>query len=493
LDVAFFKTHRLLDRLAPYASSVRRSAIPFRRRLVAGPLVLEDFAFRTINIWFLEEGGKLMNHLVLNGGKKLVEKEHVKWPQVTQRDREAVMRVLDRGVFWGTYAPEVRALEKEWAEYTGSAYALTCNSGTAALHMAVAAADIGPGDEVITSSLTFVASATCAMYSNAIPVFVDVDPRTFNIDVNKLEKKISKKTKAIIPIDLHGLPADYDEINAIAKKHNLIVIADACQSHGATYKGKKTGTLAEMSCFSMNGLKNLTGGDGGLFTTDNKLFHQKADQLRVFGEIVVEGQPRNYNSQDIGWMYRLLEMPAAFVRSRLVSLDDENTVRMQNAEYLTKHLHKIPGLVPPYIPEDRTSAYHHYRIRFDPKALGLNISPRLFRAKMQKVLDAEGVQAQRWQTRPVQTQTLFTKRMGYGKGCPWSCPYGEGNNVIYSPDDYVETQKIIDDSIIFHDAIYPPNGIELMEQYVAVFEKVWNNMDELMDVNIEENESYLID
>lgn len=434
-----------------------------------------------------------MTQLAVNGGNKIIEKEHVKWPQVTKKDREAVNRVLDRGVFWGTYAPEVRSLEREWAEYVGSKYSLSCNSGTAALHMAIAAADIGPGDEVITSSLTFVASAMCALQSNAIPVFVDVDPKTFNIDVNKIEEKITEKTKAIIPIDLHGLPADMDEINAIAKKYNLVVIADSCQSHGARYKGRKTGTLADMSCFSMNGLKNLPGGDGGLFNTDVEEYKQKADQLRVFGEVVVEGQPRNYDSQDIGWMYRYLEMPAAFVRSRLTSLDEENIIRRQNAEYLTQNLSKYTGIIPPYIPNDRTSVYHHYRIRFNPEALGLNISPILFRAKIQKALIAEGVQAQRWQTRPVQTQTIFKKRIGYGKGCPWTCPYGEGNKVIYGSEDYIETQKILDDSIVFHDPIYPPNGIELMEQYVAVFEKLWNNMDEVININIDENEPYLRD
>ena len=429
-----------------------------------------------------------MAKLAINGGPKANPTGHRKYPVLTQADRDAVNRVLDREVFWGISGPEIVGLEKEWAEFVGSKYALSCNSGTAGLHMAVAAAGVQPGDEVITSSLTFVASAMCALEHNAIPVFVDVDPRTFCMDVTKLEAKITEKTKAIIPVDLHGMACDYDEINAIAKKYNIPVIADACQSHGATYKGRSVGTLADISVFSMNGLKNLECGDGGLFNTDNLDYYEKANKLRVFGETIKAGVPRDYDSQDIGWCYRMLEMPAAYARSKLTHLADDNKIRQANAERLTAGLQGLPGLITPYVPEDRTSVWHYYRIRFDPKALGINMDPNEFRARIQKALIAEGCEAKRWQTRPVQKQGLFLKKTGYGYGCPWTCPYGSGKPVHYGEEDYLVTEQILKDSIVFYDPLYPPNGAEVIDNYIAAFKKIWENMDEVLDFEIDMND-----
>jgi perosamine synthetase len=428
-----------------------------------------------------------MANLAINGGAQANPQGHIHYPILTQQDRDAVNRVLDSGIFWGISGPEITGLEAEWNQYIGSKHTLSCNSGTAGLHMAVAAVGVQPGDEVITSSLTFVASAMCALEHNAIPVFVDVDPRTFCMDPKKLEAKITEKTRAIIPVDLHGMACDYDEINAIAKKYNIPVIADSCQSHGAVYKGKKVGTLADISVFSLNGLKNLECGDGGLLNTDNDVYFDKANQLRVFGEELKEGTPRDYDSKEIGWCYRMLEMPAAYARSKLTRLDAGNRIRQQNGAYLTAGLQGLPGLIPPYVPKDRTSVYHYYRIRFDPKALGLSISPNEFRARIQKALQAEGVDAKRWQTRPVQRQTLFLKKTGYGHGCPWTCPYGSGKPVHYSEEDYRITERILQDSIVFYDPLFPPNGTDLMDRYIAAFKKLWANMDEVLDFPLDLN------
>lgn len=432
-----------------------------------------------------------MAKLAINGGPQINPEGHKKYPVLTQQDRDAVNRVLDRGVFWGIAGPEITGLEREWGEYVGTKHALTCNSGTAGLHMAVAAVGVKPGDEVITASLTFVASALCALEHNAIPVFVDVDPRTFCLDPKKLEAKITEKTKAIIPVDLHGMACDMDEINAIARKYDIPVIADSCQSHGAYYKGRKVGTLADISVFSLNGLKNLECGDGGLLNTDSDEYYDKANKLRVFGETLKPGVPRDYDSQDIGWCYRMLEMPAAYARSKLTRLDADNLVRQKNAAYLTAGLAHLPGLITPYVPEDRTSVYHYYRIRFDPKALGLNISPNEFRARVQKALQAEGVDAKRWQTRPVQKQGLFLKKIGYGYGCPWTCQYGSGKPVTYGEEDYAVTEQILQDSIVFYDPLYPPNGTDVMERYVAAFQKLWDNMDEVLDFPLDMNDKAL--
>ena len=430
-----------------------------------------------------------MAQLAINGGPMANPEGHQHYPVLRQEDRDAVNRVLDSGKFWGLDGPEVTGLEREWNQYIGSRHTLSCNSGTAGLHMAIAAVGVKPGDEVITSSLTFVASAMCALQHNAIPVFVDVDPRTFNMDPKKLEAKITEKTKAIIPVDLHGMPCDMDEINAIAKKYGIPVIADSCQSHGATYKGRKVGTLADISVFSLNGLKNLECGDGGFLNTDSDEYFEKANILRVFGEKIKAGVPRDYDSNEIGWCYRMLEMPAAYARSKLVHLDEDNLVRQRNAKYLTEGLAGLPGVITPYVPADRTSVFHYYRIRFDPKALGLTISPNEFRARVQKALQAEGIAAKRWQTRPVQKQTLFLNKTGYGYGCPWSCPYGSGKPVNYdNEEDYAVTQQILEDSIVFYDPLFPPNGTDVMDRYIAAFKKLWANLDEVLDFPIDLND-----
>jgi dTDP-4-amino-4,6-dideoxygalactose transaminase len=432
-----------------------------------------------------------MPNLAIHGGEKLLAKGHEEWPVITDRDKKAVMDVLERKILWGAYAPEVKALQKEWAEYIGTKHCIATNSGTAALHIAVAAAGVGPGDEVITTALTFVASALSVFHQNGVPVFVDIDPDTFNIDPKKIEEKITEKTKAIIPVHLHGLPADMDEINAIAKKYDLIVIEDACQAHGSEYKGRKVGTLGDMAAFSLNGSKNLPGGEGGLFNTDSDKLRVKADKVKSLGEYILEGVERDYNAFEIGWMYRYPEMGAAFTRSRLKTLDEENSIRRKNAEYFSGRLLELKGITPPYIPEDRISVHHLYRLKLDPEPLGFDVPAREFRAKVQKALRAEGVQANRWGNRPVPMQSLFQERKGYGYGCPWTCPFGKGSAVDYIKEDYPATKKVVEESIVLHDAIYPPNGRKLLDRYISAFQKLWENLDEVMDVEIGPEEIYL--
>lgn len=445
-----------------------------------------------------------MTNLAIHGGKKTLPKGMLgidnvnlgtlpKWPIITEKEKNAVMDVLNSGVLMGAFAPQVSELQKEWNEYIGTKYCLALGSGTAALHIAVKGVGIKPGDEVITSALTFVASAFGVLNTNAIPVFVDIDPLTYNINPAKIEAKISEKTKAIIPVHLHGLPADMDEINTIAKKYNLIVIEDACQAHGAYYKGKKVGTLGDISSFSLNGSKNLPGAEGGLFNTDNEKFFFEARKIRDLGEIIEEGVERDYNAYEIGWMYRYNEMLAAFTRSKLQVLDAENEIRVKNSEYLSLKLSKLKGIITPYIPQDRTSVYHLYRIRLNPSELGLDVQPKQFRAKVQKALRAEGIQANRWQNRPVPMQNVFQERIGYGYGCPWTCPHGKGSAITYNEEDFVETQKVVDDSFVIHSAIYPPNGFELLDKYVKAFQKLWDNLDEVLEVKIGPDEIYLRD
>jgi perosamine synthetase len=427
--------------------------------------------------------------LAIRGGTPVVPKElHRRWPVITDQDRAAVLGVLDAGILNGPYAPQVKALEEEWARYCGVRYALATNSGTAALHTAVAAGGIGTSDQVITTAFTFLATALAVLQNNAVPVFADIDPRTFNLDPARIEERITSRTRAIIPVHIHGVPADMDPILAIAKKHGLLVIEDAAQAHGSTYKGRMVGGIGDMGIFSFQASKNLPAGEGGIFVTNREDLKERANRFRMFGEDVRESDKkafdparpldgvREYNSLMMGWMYRATELTAALCRSQLRRLDQSLTNTRGNAAYLSEHLGKIPGITPPYVPPDCTSSFYQYRIRLNPRAAGSDLPPKEFRLKVLAALKAEGVEVSLWQTVPVPGQTLFQERTGYGLSCPWKCPLGE--EVKYDLAEYPETLRLLEDSMVVGSHSYPlfPQPMALMEAYVQAFQRVFSNL-----------------
>ncbi len=431
--------------------------------------------------------------LAIRGGTPVVHKElHARWPIITDEDKAAVLAAMDSGILNGPYAPQVKALEEEWVRYCGVKYALTTNSGTAALHTAVAAGGIGTGDQVITTAFTFLATALAVLQHNAVPVFVDIDPRTFTIDPAKIEERITARTKAVIPVHIHGVPADMERILAIARKHGLLVIEDAAQAHGATYQGKKVGGIGDMGCFSFQASKNLPAGEGGIFVTNRPDLRDRANRFRMFGEDIQESDRkafdparpldgvREYNSLMMGWMYRTTELTAALCRSQLRRLDHWLGNTRQNAAHLTEALAKIPGITPPYVPPDCTSSYYQYRIRLDPRVAGVDLPPKEFQLKVLAALKAEGVEVSLWQTVPVPGQTLFQERTGYGLSCPWMCPLGD--EVKYDLAEYPETVKLLADSLVIGSHTYPlfPQPLELMRSYVEAIQRVFANLDQVM-------------
>jgi perosamine synthetase len=421
----------------------------------------------------------MSERLAIDGGKPVLTRADYKnWPIIGKDERRLIGDVLDSGILAGGTAPQVQALEREWAGYVGAKHCLTTCSGTAALHMALAAIGVGPGDEVITSAFTFLASASCALHQNAIPVFVDIDPRTYTLDPSKLEAAITERTRAIIPVHIQGLPADLDPILEIARRHKLAVIEDACQAHGALYKGKKVGTLGQIGCFSLNNFKNLCGGEGGLFVTDDEALLEKGVLIRCFGDEVDEVSKRRvYNASILGYMYRNQELPAALARAQLRHLDQYNRLRIDNAGYLSRELAGIPGVIPPYCPPDRTHVYFMYNVRFDPQAAGVACEPRRFRVAVEKALYKEGVLAGQWQTLPVPAQDLFQSKLGYGgTGYPWTINEAKGVRYDYNPARFPEAQKLCDSYTIVH-GIHAPNGRKLMDKIAAAFRKVFADPD----------------
>lgn len=421
----------------------------------------------------------MSNQLAILGGKKAIpDGVAKKWPYITAEDKSAVMRAMDFGIF-SHITPEIDALQKEWAEYCGVNYCLATNSGTSALHMSVAAAGIGPGDEVIVPAFTFVATGTAVLHHNAIPVFVDVEPDTWNIDVSKIEAAITPYTKAIIPVHINGYPADMDEINAIAKKHNLVVIEDACQAHGAMYKGRKAGSLGDMAAFSLNTWKNLSAGDGGLFVTNDADYRERAQMVMQFGEKIVKGTRREYNSYAMGWMYRTTEFVAAFTRAQLPRLDEMNETRIDNALYLKEKLSKYNFISFPKYKDDRTCVYWFFPMTISAKAAGFgHILQAEFRDRVSDALTAEGLRIGSWQRMPLPSQSIFKDKIGYGKGSPWSDSHYKGS-VTYNPEDYPVALEVCDGTTWLSNMYFWPSTHEDIDYAVQAFDKVFSNLDKL--------------
>jgi len=422
--------------------------------------------------------------LAINGGKKTVpDGIHKGWPILTDVDKRAIMVVLDRNIIAGVEGPEALGLEKDFAELIGAKYAMATGSGTSAIHCALYAASVEPGDEVITAAFSFSGSFHPILQQNAIPVFVDIDPHTYTIDVAQIEAKISEKTKVLLPVHIHGMPADMDAINDLAAKHGLTVIEDACQAHGASYKGRQVGTLSAAGTFSLNWTKNLSGGEGGILVTSNEELLENARQFRVFGESPTGhiGKIREYTVYSVGYQYRTQELPAALARSQLKRLGDINRNNRRNCEYLSKQLQSISWIDPPYVPKDRTTIYHKYRFRFKPDVLGLRIAPREFRNRLYDALEAEGVKVMIWHVDPLPAFPIFQEKVGWGKGCPWSCKH-YGKSISYRREDYPETTRLLDESLVIGGESTPlySQDLKVIEYYVEAIQKVSDNIDEIL-------------
>jgi perosamine synthetase len=427
----------------------------------------------------------MSERLAIQGGTPAVPQgRHQVWPRILPEDKAAVLAVLDRGIVGGAEAPEAVALQQEFATYTGTAHCLATNSGTAALHLALLALDLAPGDEVITSAFSFSASALAILHALAIPIFADIRPDTYTLDPAQVERLIGPRTRAIIPVHIHGLPADMDEVMAIAERYGLVVIEDACQAHGATYKGMRAGSIGRMGAFSLNYTKSLPGGEGGLLVSDDGDSMRRANMFRIFGERTDRLDDelfRPYHSYVIGWNYRTQELPAAFARSQLHRLDEANARAARNAARLTAGLAGLPGVHPPYVPEDRTHVFQKYRLRLHPEEMGLSVDDKTVRDRMLLALRAEGVEAVLWHTTPLPAYPVFQQRAGFGGAFPWTVPPA-GRDITYDPAAYPQATRLLDCSLLIGSERHPLCGqdADLMDEYIAAFHKVYHALEEVL-------------
>ncbi len=319
-------------------------------------------------------------------------------PIIEQEEIDNVVEVLKSGMI--AQGPKVSEFEEKFAQWIGTKYGISTSSGTTALHTALLACGIGEGDEVITVGFTFAATSNSVLYTGARPVFVDIDEDTFTMDPSKIEDAITDKTKAILVVQLYGQSADMDPILDIAHKHNLLVIEDAAQAHGAEYKGRKVGTLGDVACFSFYPTKNMTTGEGGMITTDNKEIAKMARIYRAHGSSV------KYHHDYLGYNFRSTDIAAAIGLAQLKKIDSFNDKRNENASYLTDGLKDVNGVVPPVVKEGNKHVFHQYTIKVDGD-----------RDKWLDFLNEKGIGCGVYYPIPLYNQKLY-KDLGYNQSCP---------------------------------------------------------------------------
>jgi dTDP-4-amino-4,6-dideoxygalactose transaminase len=345
----------------------------------------------------------MKDQLAINGGPKTINKEFA-WPIFDNDDINAITEVAKTGA-WGNPNCDglVEQVEKDFAAFCGSKYALSCVNGSVALRLALIACGVRPGDEVIVPPYTFIATASIVLEANCVPVFVDIDPDTYNLDPKEVEKAITSKTKAIIPVHFAGQSCDMDALMGLAKTHNLRIIEDTAHAHGGEYKGKKLGSIGDAGCFSFQSSKNLTSGEGGMIVTDDEELYDMMNSLRNVGR-VKGGQW--YQHHNLGCNYRITQLQAALLSKQLERLDDQTQKRNENGLYLNSLLEQIDGITPLKRGLGETlHTYHIYIFKYDKSAFN-NLSKNEFA----DMLAAEGVPSFMGYPEPLYKQPLFQEK-----------------------------------------------------------------------------------
>jgi dTDP-4-amino-4,6-dideoxygalactose transaminase len=318
------------------------------------------------------------------GGEPIRHKGFPGWPIFGDEDVTALVDVLKSGAWYRGNGDRVERFEAEWADRLGASHCLATANGTSALITAMNALEVGPGDEVIVPPYTFVATINAVLIQHALPVFVDVDPATSQIDASKIEGAITDRTRAIIPVHIGGNPADMDAVMTIAKKHGVAVVEDACQAPLAEWRGKKVGTVGDLGCFSFQASKNLTSGEGGAVSTMDEGLYHECLSFHNNGRSV--GDMPGIFARN-GANLRLTEFQGALLSTQLTRLEPQSRTREQNAAYLSAMLDEIPGVTPARMHEGTTrNAYHLYMFRYDPGEFS-----GLPRAGFLEAMAAEGV------------------------------------------------------------------------------------------------------
>lgn len=320
-------------------------------------------------------------------------------PTLNGNEKKYVLEALETN--WISSSGKfLNEFEKGFADYCGVKFGVACSSGTAALHLALLALDIKEGDEVILPDFTMVSTLFSILYVGAKPVFVDVEPDTGNIDPGLIEEKITEKTKAIMVVHIYGHPVEIEPINKIAQKHNLKIVEDAAEAHGAKYKGKKCGSLGDIACFSFYGNKIITTGEGGMVVTDNAIL---AEKCKYFKNLCFPlNGPRNYTHEDLGYNYRMTNIQAAIGVAQLGQMNELKQKRRNNAKLYNQLLSKIPGVITPCEKKYALNVYWMYGIQIVEHEFGMS------RDQLAKNLKIHGIDT-RLYFQPMHSQPVLKK------------------------------------------------------------------------------------
>lgn len=351
-------------------------------------------------------------------------------PLIGEEEIEEVEKVLRSGFI--AQGPKVAEFEEAFANYVGAEQAVATSSGTTALHVALLALGVGKGDEVITTPFSFAATGNCALYVGARPVFVDIDPSTFNLDPEGIEEAITEKTKAILPVHLYGQPARMDRIMEISQEHGIPVVEDAAQAHGAKFQDQMIGSIGDMACFSFYPTKNMTTSEGGMITTNSS---KLADQARI---LKAHGERERYQHSVLGYNFRMTDIAAAIGLVQLKKLNGFNQKRIENAEYLTEHLKGISCIESPFVSPQVKHVFHQYTVRVkDGK-----------RNDVMNYLNQEGIGTGIHYPIPIYKQELY-QNLGYN-------------------DHWSETEKAASEVLSL--PVHPSLSVEELEKIVITLE-----------------------
>lgn len=420
--------------------------------------------------------------LALYGGEATITNIPPPYSPLGAEECQAVQKVMESGVlsqylgcwhedFYG--GPQVQAFEKEAADYFQVKHAVTVNSWTSGLIAAVGAIGTEPGDEIIVSPWTMCASATAILHWNAIPVFADIEPDTFNICPKSVENSITEHTKAILAIDIFGHSANMKALRDIATKYNLKLISDSAQAPGAMADNRFAGTLADIGGFSLNYHKHIHTGEGGIIVTDNDEYAERLQLIRNHAEAVVKEKGVTNLSNMLGYNFRLGELECAIGREQLKKLPYLVKQRQKLASQLKEQLSGLPGLKLPLTRDNYDHAYYVFPLVLDIKRLGVT------RARICSALEAEGIQGIGQGYINLHLLPMYQEKIAYGShGFPWNADFCK-RDVDYTKGICPVAEELQDNSFIYLAMCMFDYEIEDMMNIAAAFKKVWNNLEAL--------------
>lgn len=428
-----------------------------------------------------------MSKLAVLGGNPIRTKPFPDYQVIGGDEKSAAVRVIESGVLsqfvgaWGPDffgGPEVQAFESEWASIVGVRHGVSMNSATSGLYAAVGALGAGPGDEVIVSPYTMIASATAAVVFNAVPVFADIDAATYTLSAETIAARITERTKAIIVVHLFGQAADMDPIMALARRHNIRVIEDCAQSPFAKYKGRSVGSIGDIGVFSLNYHKHIHTGEGAMCTTDNEELAERLQLIRNHAEAVVEKKGVANLVNMVGFNFRLGEIEAAIGREQLKKGPGLVAQRQENVRYLEAKLSGVPGLSVPKVGPAGDHVYYAHALSYAEAETG--VKRKSFVAAVKAELSRQdGPLVGEGYVRPLYMEPIFRKMIGYGSvQCPFKCPH-YGGKPNYSDGICPTAEDAHFHRVIVHVLMRPPMSHRDLDDVADAFHKVGENLDQL--------------